>query len=236
MGSSPGFVSTPCHSVALFRLAFASAPGVSPLTSRQKVTRRIILRKARRQASQALLAIALRLLVGIRFQILFHSPNRGSFHLSLTVLVHYRSPRVFSLGKWSPLLPAGLACPAVLKVSARVVHLSPTGLSPSLVGLSSALRLDSRLLCAGLSTPSRFRNQVWAVPLSLATTWGMLSFPGVTEMFQFTPFPPHRLCVQRWVPRLSLGGFPHSGTPGSICTRHPGAFRSVPRPSSALGA
>jgi hypothetical protein len=35
----------------------------------------------------------LRLLVGIRFQGLFHSPHRGAFHLSLTVLVHYRSLR-----------------------------------------------------------------------------------------------------------------------------------------------
>src|SRR2546430_11632931 len=33
----------------------------------------------------------LRLLVRIRFQVLFHSPHRGSFRLSLTVLVHYRS-------------------------------------------------------------------------------------------------------------------------------------------------
>src|SRR3989304_5074301 len=32
-------------------------------------------------------------------------PSRGAFHLSLTVLVHYRSPRVFSLGGWSPQLP-----------------------------------------------------------------------------------------------------------------------------------
>ena len=31
------------------------------------------------------------LLVSIRFQVLFHSPYRGAFHLSLTVLVHYRS-------------------------------------------------------------------------------------------------------------------------------------------------
>ena len=30
-------------------------------------------------------------LVSNRFQVLFHSPNRGSFHLSLTVLLHYRS-------------------------------------------------------------------------------------------------------------------------------------------------
>ncbi len=30
-------------------------------------------------------------LVDTRFQVLFHSPHRGAFHLSLTVLVHYRS-------------------------------------------------------------------------------------------------------------------------------------------------
>ena len=32
------------------------------------------------------------LLVSKRFQVLFHSPHRGSFHLSLTVLVRYRLP------------------------------------------------------------------------------------------------------------------------------------------------
>src|SRR5512136_1747750 len=149
MGSSPGFVSTPCHSNALFRLAFASASGVTPLTWRHRVTRRIILRKARRQACATRRShIALRLFVSIRFQVLFHSPNRGAFHLSLTVLVHYRSLRVFSLGKWTYLLPAGLACPAVLKISAGVLTLSSTGLSPSLVGLSSAVRLELQLpLC-----------------------------------------------------------------------------------------
>ena len=34
-------------------------------------------------------------------------PSRGSFHLSLTVLVRYRSPRVFSLGRWSSQVPTG---------------------------------------------------------------------------------------------------------------------------------
>ena len=33
----------------------------------------------------------LRPLVSTRFQVLF-TPSRGAFHLSLTVLVHYRSP------------------------------------------------------------------------------------------------------------------------------------------------
>ena len=81
--------------------------------------------------------LALRLLVGARFQVLFHSPNRGAFHLSLTVLVHYRSPSVFSLGEWAPRIPTGLACPVVLRNTAGVEPLSPTGLVPSVVGFST---------------------------------------------------------------------------------------------------
>ena len=78
--------------------------------------------------------LALRLLVGLRFQVLFHSPNRGTFHLSLTVLVHYRSPSVFSLGEWTPQIPTGLACPAVLRYSTGVSQFSYTGLLPSMAG------------------------------------------------------------------------------------------------------
>ena len=36
------------------------------------------------------------------------SPLRGAFHLSLTVLLHYRSRQLFSLGEWSPQLPTSL--------------------------------------------------------------------------------------------------------------------------------
>ena len=35
-------------------------------------------------------------------------PSRGAFHLSLTVLVRYRSLWVFSLGRWSSLIPTAL--------------------------------------------------------------------------------------------------------------------------------
>ena len=35
----------------------------------------------------------LRHIVCMGLQVLFHSPSRGSFHLSLAVLVHYRLPR-----------------------------------------------------------------------------------------------------------------------------------------------
>ena len=70
----------------------------------------------------------------------FHSPHWGTFHLSLAVLVHYRSPAVFSLGEWTPQLPAGLACPAVLRFLTEVFQLSHTGLLPSLVGFPTPFR------------------------------------------------------------------------------------------------
>ncbi len=48
------------------------------------------------------------LLVSIWFQVLFHSSFRGTFHLSLTVLVHYRSRKIFSLGRRSSHIPTSL--------------------------------------------------------------------------------------------------------------------------------
>lgn len=85
-----------------FGLAFAPAPPISGLTSRRPRTRWLILQKARRHPLKGLRPAGRR-----RFQDLFHSPSRGAFHRSLTVLVHYRSPWVFSLGSWATLLPTG---------------------------------------------------------------------------------------------------------------------------------
>ena len=47
-GRSLGFASTHSDYTALLRLAFASAPGLKPLTLPEKVTRRFIMQKARR--------------------------------------------------------------------------------------------------------------------------------------------------------------------------------------------
>ena len=90
---------------ALFRLAFATATP-NGLTLLSRVTRRLIMQKVRghtflRRSGN----IVLPLIVGLRFHILFHSPYRGAFHLSLTVLVHYRSSMVFSLRRWSSQIP-----------------------------------------------------------------------------------------------------------------------------------
>src|SRR6476661_2192890 len=61
---------------------------------------------------------------------------------------------------------------------------------------------------------------VWALPVSLATTQGILSFPPATEMFQFAGLPPPGLFDST---RGGLGvtpaGFPHSDISGSKSAR-----------------
>ena len=85
-GRSLGFASTPsdytpCSDSLSLRLQLSRA-----LTLPEKVTRRFIMQKARRHRT-----CLLRPLVSTWFQVLFHSFIQGSFHLSFTVLVHYRS-------------------------------------------------------------------------------------------------------------------------------------------------
>ena len=87
MCRSLGFASTPSDLGGLFSLAFTAVAPQSGLTSPVMVTRRFIMQKARRHIQRML-----RPLEGDWFQVLFHSPARGAFHLSLTVLVRYRSP------------------------------------------------------------------------------------------------------------------------------------------------
>ena len=83
---SLGFASTPSDYTPSSGSLSLRLRGSSRLTSPEMVTRRFIMQKARRHCIKQL-----RPLVGARFQDLFHSPARGAFHLSLTVLVRYRS-------------------------------------------------------------------------------------------------------------------------------------------------
>ena len=116
MASSSGFGSTPGDMRAV-HTRFRCGSGCDCLNRPPRVTRRIILQKARRQP--VLAHLGLRLHVSRRFQGLFHSPRRGAFHLSLTVLVHYRSLQVFSLGRWSSRFPTGFHVPRGTHESGR---------------------------------------------------------------------------------------------------------------------
>ena len=74
--------------IALLRLAFAMLPHLKCLGRQWGTTRRLIMQKARRHPiiNDKTPTACKRMVSGS-----FHSPARGPFHLSLTVLVHYRS-------------------------------------------------------------------------------------------------------------------------------------------------
>ena len=58
----------------------------------------------------------LQLLVSIRFQVLFHSPNRGAFHLSLTVLCSLSVMYEYlGLEGGPPIFRQNFTCSALLK-------------------------------------------------------------------------------------------------------------------------
>ena len=85
-GRSLGFASTTTDYAPSSDSLSLRLRASSHLTLPATVTRRFIMQKARRHSQKLL-----RPLVGARFQVLFHSSVRSAFHLSLTVLVHYRS-------------------------------------------------------------------------------------------------------------------------------------------------
>src|SRR6478735_8990148 len=100
---------------ALFRLAFASAPSFADLTSPH--TRNSSAHSSKGTPSgyrpcdrQHPLTACGHVVSGT-----ISLPSRGAFHLSLTVLVHYRSPRVFSLRRWSAQVPTGETFHVVLR-------------------------------------------------------------------------------------------------------------------------
>ena len=130
MGSSPGFASTTRDYVAVLKTRFRCG-SLKSLTSPRIVTRWLILQKARRHT-----AWVLRLLVGARFQALFHSPLGVLFTFPSRYWFAIGRGRVFSLGGWSPLLRAGFHVPrATLGRRPAASDLPGTGLSPCSAGL-----------------------------------------------------------------------------------------------------
>ena len=176
--------------------------------------------------------MALRPLVGVRFQILFHSPRRGSFHLSLTVLVRYRSSRIFSLGQWSARFPTRFLVSRGTQVAAPSCSLSLTGFSPSLTDLSSVLQLAFHCASAAPPTPispKRYRFGLFPFRSPLLGKYSLLLW--VLRCFS-SPRSPSFRCAWPSAKRVSPFGYPRI----LACTRLPEAFRSVPRPSSVLDA
>ena len=105
------------------------------------------------------------------FQVLFHSPVRGSFHLSLTVLVHYRSSG--TIQPWQMVLPYSLRIPRVPSYSGNPPPLYPftrTGLSPLLSTLSIVCSAYDKSDYVAPHPPNAVTSKVWARTSSIAST------------------------------------------------------------------
>ena len=86
-------------------------------------------------------------------------PSRGAFHLSLTVLVHYRSHRGLSLGEWSPQLPTPLLVERGTQEPAVNLRSVTTGRSPAVVSCSNDFMTLGRSSSAGPTTPPSLRRE-----------------------------------------------------------------------------
>ena len=117
--------------IALFRLAFASAPNLQFLTLLHNVTRRSVLQKVRDRA-----LLALSLLVNTGFQVLFHSPPGVLFTFPSRYCFTIGHQVVFSLWGWSPNLHTRFHVSRTTPDTTMSIDFSHTRLSLSLVCLS----------------------------------------------------------------------------------------------------
>ena len=134
--------------VALLRLGFPSAPYLKYLTSLHTVTRWLVLQKARHHTLMVLCPV-----VSARFQILFHSPSGVLFTFPSRYCSTIGHQVVFSLGRWSSLLPTRFHVSRGTLDILSSFHLSSKGLSPSMVGLPMPVRLNYFSFYEYSSTP-----------------------------------------------------------------------------------
>ena len=237
MDRSLGFGSIAQYSIfALFRLGFPTAPNLTWfLTSHY--TNNSPDRSTKSTTSHF---NVLCLLVNIRFQVLFHSPPGVLFNFPSRYCFTIGHQGVFSLTRWSSLLPTRFLVSCRTLDTTVLLHVSLTRLSLSLVCFPKTFLLRFKVTSVVL-TLSVFLLLVWALLLSLATTYRIdcfLSFPVGTQMFQF---PTSRLHIL-FDSYMDTSVLPLAGFPIRISRASYGyllltmAFRSLSRPSSPLDA
>ena len=127
--SSPGFASAARDSSRPVKARFRSGSLSVNLAPRQRLAGSFYKRHAVTPRR------VLRLLVGARFQVLFHSPPGVLFTFPSRYCSSIGHQVVFWLGGWSPRLPTGFLVPRGTLDPATFTSFSTTWLSHSLTGL-----------------------------------------------------------------------------------------------------
>ena len=161
------------------------------------------MQKARRHPSRGL-----RPLVSVRFQVLFHSLIQGTFHLSLTVLVRYRSHRSIQPYRMVPAVSRKVSrAPRYSGYYQNLYKLTCTGLSPSMITLSNVFQFIVQFILQSYNPKIAVTNLVWASSVSLAAT------QEITVVFFSSGYLD--VSVLRVRPILMVLCLQHSGLPHS---------------------
>ena len=146
--------------------------------------------------------IALPLLVGTRFQVLFTPLNGVLFAFPSRYWFTIGQKRVFSLTGWSPWIQAGFHVPRLTQVSAssldqfrlRACH----ALWRSFPRPSTTDQIGNSTVADPTTpdTPKCDRFGLFRVRSPLLSESRFLSFPSGTEMVHFPPFASSYLCIQ----------------------------------------
>lgn len=177
--------------------------------------------------------LGLRPLVGARFQVLFHSPNRGTFHLSLALLFAIGHQGVLSLARWAALIHARFHGTG----ATREIRWSPY---PFVYGAVTLFGLPFQTvpLGSGFVTPCHVRNCGCSSHNPACAT-----LTGLTHMrFGLFPFrsPLLRESMSLSLPAgTEMGQFPALPTVGYVFTNRsrgnsPCRFRISDIPGSSL--
>ena len=125
--------------LALFRLALASAPKLQFLNLAAYINSPDRSTKSTRSHINML-----SVLVGTRFQVLFHSPPGVLFTFPSRYCFSIGHQVVFRLGCWSTRIPTGFLVSCGTLDTASALLMSLTGLSPCIAALPKAFSYHSR--------------------------------------------------------------------------------------------
>ena len=163
----------------------------------------------------------------------FHSPHRGSFRLSLAVLVHYRllfSIQPYPVVRTDSHKTPRLSCYLGLPTGSAILNYATF----TLFGLTfHSIHFELPCHCQ-VPLPLKTGFQVLADSRSLAATYEitLFSFPVVTEMFHFTTYSLHRIFNSTVYTGFYQWIAPFGDLQVIACLQLSKDYRSLLRPSS----
>ena len=165
----------------------------------------------------------LRPLVSVWFQVLFHPLIQGTFHLSLTVLVHYRSLRSIQPYRMVPAVSNGISPVPPYSGYHSYYNLTCKGLSPAMASLPRLFQFNYFYWIVVLQ-PQYCRNNT-GLGSSLFARHYLGNHQFIFSSSSYLDVSVHRVRHHYWSIYLQYIRLPHSDIYGSnLLSRSPQLF------------